>query len=129
MAPANPSNVTTDADIVGWVSDPNGRGTSSLILSCLLTLGLCVWSALHLNIPAKSEGQREYWLRRAKWFLCGVLIPEIVVLLAWRQRTSAGRLTNEVNKIFNDIEQRFASSKPTLKSNMRDDHVRIRNSF
>jgi hypothetical protein len=87
MAPAIPSSATTDTKIVGWVSDPNGRGTSSLILSCLLTLGLCVWSALHLNIPAKGESRREYWLRQAKWFLCGVLTPEIVVLLAWRQRT------------------------------------------
>ncbi|PVH86399.1 hypothetical protein DL98DRAFT_407617 [Cadophora sp. DSE1049] len=87
-------------DIVGWVSDPDGRDTSSLVISCLLTLGLCVWSALHLNIPAKHEKRREFWLRRVKWSTCGVLIPEIVVLLAWRQWTSARRLTREVNKVF-----------------------------
>jgi hypothetical protein len=129
MAPTIPLNVTTDALTVGWVSDPDGRGTFSLIISCLLALGLCVWSALHLNIPAKGESQRQYWFRQAKWSLCGVLIPEIVVLLAWRQRTSAGRLTKEVNKVFNDMEQRSASSKRTSKSDMPEDHVKMRNSF
>jgi hypothetical protein len=52
----------------------------------------------------------EYWLPRVKWSICGVLIPEIVVLLAWRQWTSAGWLTNEVNKVLNDIEHRSTSN-------------------
>jgi hypothetical protein len=123
------SRDATNSKIVGWVSDPNGRGTASLVISCLLTLGLCVWSALHLNIPAKGESRREYWLRRVKWSICGVLIPEIVVLLAWRQWTSAGRLTNEVNKVLNDIEHRSTSSRSTSKSNLRGADVRIPNSL
>ncbi|KUJ09966.1 uncharacterized protein LY89DRAFT_760740 [Mollisia scopiformis] len=119
MAPTYDPNGSSNLDTVGWVSDPNGRGTSSLIISCLLTLGLCVWSALHLNIPAKDASRREYWLRRAKWSLCGVLIPELVILLAWRQRTSAGRLTNEINKVFSDLEQQYTSSKDALNSRIR----------
>lgn len=107
---------TTNSNTVGWVSDPNGRGTFSLVISCVLTLGLCVWSALHLNIPAKSETRQQYWLRRVKWSICGVLIPEIVVLLAWRQWTSAGRLTREINKVFDDLENQLTSSK--TKSNL-----------
>jgi len=27
-----------------WVRDPDGRGTVGLLLSCVLTLGLCVWT-------------------------------------------------------------------------------------
>jgi hypothetical protein len=27
-----------------WVQDPEGRGTAGLMLSCVLTLGLCVWT-------------------------------------------------------------------------------------
>lgn len=131
--PATPSMVptitplrnTTNSNIVGWVSDPNGRGTASLIISCLLTLGLCVWSALHLNIPAKNESNREYWLRRVKWSISGVLVPEIVVLLAWRQWTSAGRLTNEINKVFNDTEPQSTSSKASSKSSLRKEDVRV----
>lgn len=129
MAPTIIPSRATNSNIVGWVSDPNGRGTSSLVLSCLLTLSLCVWSALHLNIPAKGESRRQYWLRRVKWSICGVLIPEIVVLLAWRQWTSARRLTNEVNKVFDDIEQRSTSSKGTSKSNLGGVDVRIPNSL
>lgn len=39
---------TTDRNNTGvepaWVSDPVGRGTFGLLLSCVLTLGLCVWT-------------------------------------------------------------------------------------
>lgn len=125
MTPAIASRDTAGPSTVGWVSDPDGRGTFSLVTSCLLTLGLCVWSALHLNIPSKDEGRRKYWLRRVKWSVCGILIPEIVVLLAWRQWTSAGRLTNEINKVLNDVEQRSTSSHASSKSNLRDAQVNI----
>lgn len=123
MAPSLLLRDATNESIVGWVPDPNGRGTSGLIISCLLTLGLCVWSALHLNIPAKEESHREYWLRRVKWAACGVLLPELVVLLAWRQWTSAGRLTKEINKVYNDVEYRSVLSKASSKSLLDGDEV------
>ena len=91
--------IQNDAATVGWVSDPNGRGTLGLILSCLLTLGLCVWSAMHLNIPQKDETRPQYWARNCKWVLLGVLIPELVVLSAWRQWLSAKQMTLEMKKI------------------------------
>ncbi|CZR66249.1 uncharacterized protein PAC_16150 [Phialocephala subalpina] len=117
MAPSTPPpREGPGTGTVGWVSGPNGRGTADLVISCLLTLGLCVWSALHLNIPAKDESRRQYWLRRVKWSVCGVLIPEIVVLLAWRQWTSAGRLTSGVNKVLNDAEHQSSSSNASSTS-------------
>lgn len=97
-----PSTTAPVGDVqqtVGWVSDPNGRGTSGLILSCLLTLGLCVWSAMHLNIPQKHESTLQYWLRNAKWIFLGILIPELVVLSAWRQWLSAKNMSHQMGKI------------------------------
>jgi hypothetical protein len=126
IMPPTVLNATAGTATVGWVSDPDGRGTFSLILSCLLTLGLCVWSAVHLNIPQKGEGQGEFWLRRVKWSLCGVLIPELVVLLAWRQQTSAARLTNEINKVIVDIEQKSASSNFAKRPKVPANHVSLR---
>jgi len=123
MAPLITPREATNSTVVGWVSDPNGRGTSSLFISCMLTLGLCVWSALHLNIPSKSETKQQYWLRRVKWAICGVLIPEIVVLLAWRQWTSARRLTTEINKIFSDPEHVSGQSNNSSKQNLKDVRV------
>jgi hypothetical protein len=32
-------------------SEPKYRGTVGIITTCLTTLGLCVWTALHLNLP------------------------------------------------------------------------------
>lgn len=38
-----------------WVDPPTGRGTWSILGSCLSTLFLCVWKSLHLNVPAMNE--------------------------------------------------------------------------
>lgn len=88
------SNATTAT--IGWVSDPTGRGTISLVFSCLLTLGLCVWSAMHLNIPPHEESSAQTLMRNLKWGLVGVFGPELVVLAAWRQYNSAKALHAEV---------------------------------
>jgi hypothetical protein len=90
-------NATTET--VGWVSDPGGRGTFGLILSCLLTLGICVWSAMHLNIPPQDEPVVRTWIRHTKWGLVGVVAPELVVFAAWRQYNSARELHAQVTKI------------------------------
>jgi hypothetical protein len=88
-----PRNSTITA---GWVSTPNERGTFSLVTSCLLTLGLCVWSAMHINIPPYGESPVQYWLRNGKWALVGFLGPELVVFAAWRQYNSAQALAIEL---------------------------------
>lgn len=90
--------------LVGWIQDPNGRGTGGLILSCILTLAICVWSALHLNIPGKNESRRKHWFRYVRWVTLGIFVPELVVLAAWRQWTSARSLTAAVNGLLEDQE-------------------------
>ena len=35
----------------GWQPEPSGRGTWSIVWSCLTTVLLCSWSALHLPVP------------------------------------------------------------------------------
>ena len=88
----------TEISSVGWVSDPNGRGTVTLLASCLLTLGLCVWSAMHLNIPPRRMPALQLGLLYLKWSLVGALGPELVVFTAWRQLNSARALRKEVQK-------------------------------
>ena len=87
---------------VGWVSDPNGRGTFSLLISCLATMLLCVWSALHLNIPEAGQNQAKFWLRNIKWMLLGLVGPELVVFSAWRQFNSAKTLQGIIQQIAKD---------------------------
>ena len=103
------SNSTLTAT-VGWVADPTGRGTFSLIFSCLLTLGLCVWSAMHLNIPPHDESPAQSWMRNFRWGLTGVVAPELVVFAAWRQYNSAKALYTEVQKAL-DIQRPVLSRR------------------
>ncbi|KAJ8114758.1 hypothetical protein OPT61_g3433 [Boeremia exigua] len=61
-----------------WRSTPNERGTFDLLISCILTLMICVWSALHLNVPAKDSRLVDRNVRRARWILLGIFAPEVV---------------------------------------------------
>ena len=68
-------NETTTHTTV-WKEQPNFRGTWGILSSCLITLSLCIWSAVHLNIPADNESWQWQTLRRTKWVLVGLLAPE-----------------------------------------------------
>ena len=57
---------------------------------------------MHLNIPPKGETRVQYWLRSIKWVALGVLIPELVILSAWRQWQSARTMSAELDKIFKE---------------------------
>lgn len=75
-----------------WVNEPNNRGTYGLLQTCILTLGLCVYSAIHLNVFHKECG---WWMRAficTKWIIVALLAPEFVVLNAWSQRRQAVRI-------------------------------------
>jgi hypothetical protein len=78
----NATTVTT----VGWVSDDdNKRSTISLLYSCLFTIFLCTWSAMHLNVPGESDSPPRVFWRKCGWMLAGVLAPEYVAFLAVRE--------------------------------------------
>ncbi|RPB06573.1 hypothetical protein P167DRAFT_497379, partial [Morchella conica CCBAS932] len=34
-----------------WGPEPKGRGTISIVSSSMITLALCVYTALHINVP------------------------------------------------------------------------------
>ena len=80
---------------VNYVKEPPGRGTYSLVITCLLTLVLCVWSALHLNVPPPSQTRWRGLLTNIRWIIAGVYAPELVVFTAWRQ-WSSGRILSRI---------------------------------
>ena len=94
----------------GWVSDPDTRGTFRLILSCLIILSLCVWSALHLNVPAPKESSLKRLGRKTLWVIMGVLAPEFVLFTAFSQWRVTTNATREWNKILE--RQRKAGQDP-----------------
>lgn len=83
---------------VAFVQEDNQRDTISLLISCLATLALCVYSAVHLNVPRKGEHQFRTLLRELQWCVIGLFAPELILYTAWRQLASARQLCAEMNK-------------------------------
>ena len=79
-----------------WVPDPDNRGTWSLLYSCVFTLVLCVWTAIHLNVPSYHESQISQWLRKLKWVVLAVIAPELGVYAACEQYLQAKELIGEL---------------------------------
>ena len=69
-------------EIVHWRSSPNTRSTLDILITCIITLLLCVWTAVHLNISQPASVWRPR-LRKFGWLVLALLAPEIVVYTAW----------------------------------------------
>ena len=71
----------------------NCRTVWDIVWSCLSTIVLCTWVAVHPNIPSPSEGWFGQAFRRMKIMAITILAPEVTILWAVRQRLIATRLT------------------------------------
>ena len=67
--------------IHGWVPEPDGRGTWSIVWSCLVTIFICTWSVLHLDVP-KRHGWWYLFFRKFGWMLLTALAPEWILFSA-----------------------------------------------
>ena len=73
----------------GWTSSPNGRGTIDIIWSCALTIFLCSWTVLCLNIPPPDWSLLKYTNQKNLIACEGILGPEFVFQTALGQWVSA----------------------------------------
>ncbi|RPB21391.1 hypothetical protein L211DRAFT_840815 [Terfezia boudieri ATCC MYA-4762] len=108
-----------------WQGSTNIRSTFDLISSCVLTLLICVWTAIHLNIPRYKERRRggfavPLW-RRIWWMFMGLIGPELVLYTAWSQFIQARLVTMRLRKIDNarEFEKRGPEAE---KQPQHDDH-------
>ena len=67
--------------IHGWVPEPQGRGTWSILWSCLVTISLCTWSAVYMSVP-KTGKSYPLELRKMGRSLLAVIAPEVFLGLA-----------------------------------------------
>ncbi|KAI4198747.1 MAG: hypothetical protein LQ350_005070 [Teloschistes chrysophthalmus] len=82
-----------------WEGDStDARGTWSILSTCIITLTLCVYTSLHLNIPAHKSTTWTTIGMKAKYVVFGLLAPELIVFNAWRQRTVAASLVARLRK-------------------------------
>ncbi|KAK3351893.1 hypothetical protein B0H65DRAFT_421390, partial [Neurospora tetraspora] len=77
--------------------EPDLRGTFSILSTCIVTLVLCVWTAIHLNAPEHKEGAIKLYMRKCGWMLLGLLIPELIAYTTFQQYQQARNIAREMN--------------------------------
>ncbi len=105
-----------------WVPDPDNRGTWSLLYSCIFTLVLCVWTAIHLNVPSYHESQLCQWLRKLKWVLLAIIAPEFCAYTACEQYLEAKNLIRQLAKtnVNNGSQSSTAQSETQLPQDSQE---------
>lgn len=83
----------------GWQAGQNERGTADIIWSCFSTIFLCLWSMLHLNLPASTDGYWTVLARKARWLALGVLAPKLHTVFACGQWSSAKRSVAKIRQL------------------------------
>lgn len=66
-----------------WHSKITTRGTWAIYQSCIITIGLCVWQSIHLNIPPPHEAWYKQTMRKVGFALTALIAPELVAFVAW----------------------------------------------
>lgn len=82
-----------------WVGSPEIRGTTTILWSCIITLVACIYTALHLNVPANTQ-KMSMLGEKLKWVLIGLIAPEVVLYLASSQFLDARRLSKELTSLW-----------------------------
>lgn len=73
----------TENPAIVWKAEPTLRGSYSILSGCILTLVLCIWTAVHLNIPEPEDANRSFLRKRQLWrkigsLILGLVAPELV---------------------------------------------------
>lgn len=107
VAPA--TNVTASGLYHGWMPTPNERGTTDILWSCLATIFLCVWTALHPPVPYYRRDKPKFSQDWRKWLrqkivesklvpaLICVVAPEYMVIWAVSNFMTARDSRNKLN--------------------------------
>jgi hypothetical protein len=94
-------NATADP-LQGWVTNDD-RGTQNIITSCFGITIVCLWSMLHLNVPAHDDTIWTIILQKARWMSLGLVYPELIMCFAYGQMMSAIESFSDMTTL--DIKQ------------------------
>ena len=104
-------------NIVHWKSNCTTRGTFDILSTCIITLVLCVWTAVHLNVPPPGSVWRPK-VRKTAWLVLALLAPELVAFTAWLVFIHMIRCPHLRTC---EPESTFANSKLTRNRNQRQE--------
>jgi hypothetical protein len=93
-----------------YVPSPKGRGTIDILLSSIITLTLCVYTSIHLNITPKRKifGIPSVWVYKFYWILIAVFAPEFVLYAAYIQWRNAQILCKQLKELDGLVEPTLA---------------------
>jgi hypothetical protein len=94
----------------GWISEPSGRGTAGLLYTCLITIFLCVWSAMHIPIPERNKSKTENFFYKVKIAVLAIIAPEAVFLLAIESYFWVREVLDELPASFLEVRMVYLSS-------------------
>jgi len=96
--PANNTATPGDPSFL-WKPEPTQRGTFGIFFFCFSTLIICVWSALHFDIPATRIPIDKLTYKifiPVFWMVVAVIAPEALLCAAINQRVDAEILMAKV---------------------------------
>lgn len=92
---SSPTAAPQTTQYKSWSPEPQGRGTYSIIFSCLATLLFCAIKILKTNILSPGwTGRMIHFIQ----ILAGMFVPEVVYLMALGQFFGAKGLRDTVNR-------------------------------
>jgi hypothetical protein len=90
---------------LSWESEPNTRGTLSILFSCATALILCVWTGVHLNVDPIEKKRKLHvlphfskFLGKTLWAMIALVAPDIVLVIALHQLLVAIEYRDAVNR-------------------------------
>ena len=98
-APACSSCNTSTApapELVGWVIESGGRGTLSLVSTCLFTIFLCTWVVIH---PRIYKSRFLGALHKFALFFKAILAPEFIAVEGLQEWTQCRRMQRDCAEI------------------------------
>jgi hypothetical protein len=92
-----------------WATAANIRGIKDLLWASILTLSICVYTVVHLNVPPPDEGRVGFIIRKTKCVFISILAPEISLAMAIQQWLVARALSKDLTKLWNDSHSESSS--------------------
>ncbi|CAG8021305.1 unnamed protein product [Penicillium salamii] len=92
------NDTSTNKTLVGWTWDSPGRGTLSLITTCLATIFLCTWVVIH---PRVYKRESCAILHKLALFLKTIFAPEFIAVEGLQEWAQCRRMERECAKLTN----------------------------
>ncbi|KAJ6260639.1 hypothetical protein Dda_4866 [Drechslerella dactyloides] len=90
---------STNTTMVGWVPESPGRGTLTLITTCLLTMFICTWVVIHRRVYSNvSRGE----FHKAAMFLKAIVAPEFIAVEGLQEWSQARKMVRDCAQFKDD---------------------------